>query len=553
MEATSLLDWHPLLADRTLDRSPKPRTSGRTMAIDTGLGLHALEDLLATAAPYMDMIKIGFGTSPLYPKQLLRRKVELVRAFGIDIYPGGTFLEAAVSKGIVDEYFRMVKQIGFNAVEISDGIIDLDRDTRSELIITAISEGFKVYTEYGKKGWGSTIRMSDLVETVNEDIRLGAELVTIEGRESGAGVGIFDENGGCRDDQIEQVLSQIPAQHKLLWEAPQKSQQVHLINRLGPTINLGNIAPQDVLSLEALRRGLRADTFFLADEFINREAEAEVEFSLEAEPSLLVNEGTIAVLSEQEGKLNQREVSLSEEYEASAQDIWSETEGEASSELNSEFFNDRDSDVVELFDETQVEASSELDSEFVNDGVNEINDLLGEANAENSSELDSEFVIAGISEEEERLTETKVEDSSELDSEFVIAGISEGDERLGEANVEASSELDSEFVNDGVNEIDDLLGEANAETSTELDSEFVNSGVSEEEERLTETKVEASAELDNEFVNGGVNEIDDLLGEAEFELSSDSQRNLSGHDSLFSDKESLFEDGVLAHADSTNS
>ncbi|MGN7380936.1 MULTISPECIES: phosphosulfolactate synthase [unclassified Paenibacillus] len=263
MEATSL-DWHPLLSDPTRSRLEKPRTCGKTMVIDKGLGLHALEDLLATTAPYIDMIKIGFGTSPLYPKRLLAHKVEMTKAFGIDIYPGGTFLEVAVHGGAVDEYFAMIKEIGFNSIEISDGIIDLDRRRRNELISCALSHGLKVYTEYGKKGWGSTIEASELVETMNEDIRLGAELVTIEGRESGAGVGIFDENGECRDDQIEQVLSQIPGQHILMWEAPQKSQQVHLINRLGPTINLGNVAPQEVLSLEALRRGLRADTFTLA-------------------------------------------------------------------------------------------------------------------------------------------------------------------------------------------------------------------------------------------------------------------------------------------------
>jgi phosphosulfolactate synthase len=137
----------------------------------------------------------------------------------------------------------------------------LDRSTRSRLILKGLDAGLTVYTEYGKKCWGSMIELKSLIQTVTMDIRLGADLVTIEGRESGMGVGIFDEKGGCKDEQIREVLEHIPNRHLLLWEAPQKSQQVHLIRMLGPEINLGNISAQDILALEALRRGLRSDTF----------------------------------------------------------------------------------------------------------------------------------------------------------------------------------------------------------------------------------------------------------------------------------------------------
>lgn len=265
MEGTSR-SWHPKLADPSGMRQAKPRFSGKTMVIDKGLGINALEDLLETAAAHIDMIKVGFGTSPLYPRKLLERKIELAKRYGIRIFPGGTFLEVAVTKDVTDLYFKGITALGFDGVEVSDGTIDMPRDARSRLIAQGKEAGLTVFTEYGKKCWGSTIEIEDLISTVRTDIRLGAELVTIEGRESGAGVGIFDADGACRDDKIQAVLDRIEKPEQLLWEAPQKSQQVHLLNMLGPDINIGNVAPQDILSLEALRRGLRSDTFdFILD------------------------------------------------------------------------------------------------------------------------------------------------------------------------------------------------------------------------------------------------------------------------------------------------
>jgi phosphosulfolactate synthase len=236
------------------------------MVIDKGLGWNAFEDLLETSATHVDMIKIGFGTSPLYPDHVLRQKIEAAKARQISVYPGGTFLEVAVANDLVDEYFQTIRSLGFTGVEISDGTIELDRSTRSRLILKGLDAGLTVYTEYGKKCWGSTIEMKSLIQTVAMDIRLGAELVTIEGRESGMGVGIFDQNGACKDEQIREVLAHIPNRHLLLWEAPQKSQQVHLIRMLGPEINLGNVDSHDILSLEALRRGLRSDTFIFPNQ-----------------------------------------------------------------------------------------------------------------------------------------------------------------------------------------------------------------------------------------------------------------------------------------------
>lgn len=263
MEVRSQLKWHPLLSDPTGKRSIKPRTLGQTMVIDKGLGINALEDLLQTAGAYIDMFKIGFGTSPLYSTELLRRKIELAKSHQIVVYPGGTFLEVAIQQDAVDAFFDMVAYLGFNGLEISDGSIEVPRLQRNEFIRRGVEEGYTVITEYGKKCWGSSIEIDELIETVLIDSELGASLVTIEGRESGKGVGIYDEQGGCKDKEIELVLNQVPSKSLLLWEAPHKEQQVHLLNMLGTDIHLGNIAPSDVISLEALRRGLRSDTLHL--------------------------------------------------------------------------------------------------------------------------------------------------------------------------------------------------------------------------------------------------------------------------------------------------
>jgi phosphosulfolactate synthase len=266
MEASTQqpLAWPKKLSDPSGKRTAKPRKLGTTMVIDKGLGIHAFEDLLATAGEHIDMIKIGFGTTMLYPPALLAEKIELAKARGILIYPGGTLLEAAVAQGLVNEFLRTADRLGYTGIEVSDGTIEMDIRQRSKLIRQAVSEGFTVVSEYGKKCWGSSIDIDELLETVHEDREAGSSLVTIEGRESGAGVGIYDEKGKVQDEQVLDALRLIPDSRRvIMWEAPQKDQQVHLIKLLGPDIHIGNVAPQDIISLEALRRGLRSDTFGL--------------------------------------------------------------------------------------------------------------------------------------------------------------------------------------------------------------------------------------------------------------------------------------------------
>lgn len=263
MEYTARAEWQPLLLDPTGRRERKPRQSGKTMVIDKGIGMGAFADMLETGAPYIDMIKIGFGTSPLYPLPLLRKKIELAKAHDVLIYPGGTFLEVAVRQGETDAFFDMAQEVGFNAIEVSDGTIDLTRDMRNRLIERGREAGFAVVTEYGKKAEGSRLEVAEFVRTFFQDLEFGADMVIVEGRESGRGVGLYDEEGNMEDAAFAEMLERLDNVDRVMWEAPLKHQQVHLIKAVGPGVNLGNIPMEDILALECLRRGLRSDTFVL--------------------------------------------------------------------------------------------------------------------------------------------------------------------------------------------------------------------------------------------------------------------------------------------------
>ncbi|THF75915.1 phosphosulfolactate synthase [Cohnella fermenti] len=263
MDIKTGLAWPCALEDPTDRRSGKPRQSGLTMVIDKGLGPSAFEDLLLTAGEYIDLLKFGFGTSPLYPLDLLRSKIALAKRHRVATFPGGTLLEAAYRLEVVAPYLDMAADLGFDGVEVSDGTIELSRRRRDELITEATQRGLRVFTEYGKKQAGSRIVTDDLRRTVELDLARGAELVTVEARESGIDVGLFDENGRCREEELQLLRRSLPEPDCLLWEAPQKEQQVSLLRILGTRVNLGNISPGDVLSLETLRRGLRSDTFAL--------------------------------------------------------------------------------------------------------------------------------------------------------------------------------------------------------------------------------------------------------------------------------------------------
>lgn len=251
------------LHDPLGERAGKVHRKGITMIIDKGLGRYQFQDLLETAGAYIDFIKLGFGTTALYPSPLLKSKIEWAKACHLDIYPGGTFFEVAFQQGKTESYFLNMKQLGFTKVEISDGTITIPSEERLKAISTAKELGLDVITEYGKKASGSLIECKEMIETISSDLEQGASFVIIEGRESGENVGIYDKTGEIQESFKLMLESVVPYQKNIIWEAPKKNQQVELIHWFGPNVNLGNIAPEEILSVESLRRGLRSDTFFL--------------------------------------------------------------------------------------------------------------------------------------------------------------------------------------------------------------------------------------------------------------------------------------------------
>ncbi|MCL6635555.1 MAG: phosphosulfolactate synthase [Peptococcaceae bacterium] len=241
-------------------RSKKPRHKGLTMLLDKGLGPGETRDLLHTAGDYIDFLKLGFGTSALYTQEALEEKIGLARQSGVEIYPGGTFLEVAILQGKLKEYLLMAKKLNYTAIEVSDGTINIPAEVRARAIAMAADLGFKVLTEVGKKDPGDMSPVEQYAEQIRADLKCGAFRVIVEGRESGKDTGFYDKAGHFIEEDFDVILSAVDDPNLLIWEAPLKEQQQELILRFGPDVNLGNIPPYEVLALEALRVGLRGDT-----------------------------------------------------------------------------------------------------------------------------------------------------------------------------------------------------------------------------------------------------------------------------------------------------
>ena len=258
------LAWQDALAGFLMpSRRGKPRQIGCTMLLDKRLGLNETRDLLELAGDYIDMIKLTFGTSALYPEAVLREKIKLIRSFGVEVYPGGTLFEIALWQNKLESYLDYAADLGFTGIEISDGTITLSTKEWRRAIQSAKTYGFKVVTEVGKKN-GTPIPIFRMQQIIADDLEYGADQVIVEGRESGKAVGIFDENGTVKEAEMEALVHGLPnPESVLIWEAPLKGQQLTLIKRFGPNVNLGNIAPEETLALEALRCGLRGDTLEL--------------------------------------------------------------------------------------------------------------------------------------------------------------------------------------------------------------------------------------------------------------------------------------------------
>jgi phosphosulfolactate synthase len=252
--------WEGTIEMPVTDRSTKPRTKGLTMVIDKGMGIYRLEDLIRSASDYIDIVKLTFGTSAFYNLEFLKKKNDLITSAGIDVMPGGTFLEIAIWQKKLDGYLDRARELGFSTIEISDGTIDMELQVRKNAILKARDRGFGVITEVGKKDPEEALPLSRVHALIEEDLANGAKKVIIEAREAGKGVGIFDADGKVKQDEVEGIIAGVEDINTIMWEAPIKNQQQALIIRCGTNVNLGNIPPDEILALEALRQGVRGDT-----------------------------------------------------------------------------------------------------------------------------------------------------------------------------------------------------------------------------------------------------------------------------------------------------
>lgn len=242
------------------ERSNKPRSCGITMVLDKGLGLRELNDLLETAGHLIDIVKLGWGTSLTQECHLVKEKCELLSRYQILVCPGGTLTELAYFQNKLDWYLNEAHELGFSCIEVSDGTVPISQDEKLKIINKSIKAGFRVTSEVGSKisEEDRKITMEDRINQIKCELNAGVWKVIIEARESGT-QGIFDQSGVTQLDLLNKITSQIKA-NDLIFEAPQRNQQSDLILSVGSNVNLGNIAPCDVIPLETLRLGLRSET-----------------------------------------------------------------------------------------------------------------------------------------------------------------------------------------------------------------------------------------------------------------------------------------------------
>ncbi len=244
-------------------RTQKPRTNGLTMVMDKGMGLVGAKDFLSVASPYVDIVKLGFGTSIVTNN--LKQKIEIYQNEGIPVYLGGTLFEAFLVRDQFDDYVAMVKDLGLKHVEVSDGSITIPHAEKLGYI-EKLAKHVIVLSEVGSKDAAHIMPPYKWIELMRAELEAGSTYVIAEAREAG-NVGIYRGSGEVREGLVQEILTQIPSE-KIIWEAPQKSQQVYFLELLGANVNLGNLAPAEVIPLESTRLGLRGDTF---DMFLNKE------------------------------------------------------------------------------------------------------------------------------------------------------------------------------------------------------------------------------------------------------------------------------------------
>jgi len=240
------------------ERTAQPRTSGLTMVMDKGLSINEVHDFISVTRPHIDIVKLGFGTSFVTPN--LREKIEVYHSHNIPIYFGGTLFEAFLIRNQFDDYIAMCKDYGISYVEVSDGSISIPHAEKCGYI-EKLTKHATVLSEVGSKDAAHIIPPYKWIELMRAELEAGSSYVIAEAREAG-NVGIYRGSGEVREGLVQEILTQIPAE-KIIWEAPQKAQQLYFLELIGCNVNLGNIAPNEVIPLEAMRIGLRGDTFDL--------------------------------------------------------------------------------------------------------------------------------------------------------------------------------------------------------------------------------------------------------------------------------------------------
>jgi phosphosulfolactate synthase len=239
-------------------RPLKPRKSGLTMVMDKGLSVEEAKNFLSVAHPHVDIIKLGFGTS--YVTLNLREKIELYKSYNLPVYFGGTLFEAFVIRNKFNDYIALCKDFGIDYMEVSDGSITIPQAEKCGYIEKLVKFG-TVLSEVGSKDAEHIIPPYKWIELMRSELEAGSSYVIAEAREAG-NVGIYRGSGEVREGLVQEILTQIDA-NKIIWEAPQKAQQLYFIELIGANVNLGNIAPNELIPLETMRIGLRGDTFHL--------------------------------------------------------------------------------------------------------------------------------------------------------------------------------------------------------------------------------------------------------------------------------------------------
>ncbi len=240
------------------ERTSQPRVKGLTMVMDKGLSSQEAENLMEAAGPFVDIVKLGFGTSFVTPN--LRKKLEVYRKHNMPVYFGGTLFEAFLIRNQFDDYVSICKEFGVSYMEVSDGSITIPHAEKCGYI-EKLCKHAVVLSEVGSKDAAHIIPPYKWIELMKAELAAGSTYVIAEAREAG-NVGIYRGSGEVREGLVQEILTQIP-EEKILWEAPQKAQQLYFLELIGCNVNLGNIAPHEVIALEAMRVGLRGDTFEL--------------------------------------------------------------------------------------------------------------------------------------------------------------------------------------------------------------------------------------------------------------------------------------------------